>query len=77
MQFSMYNYHSLRHDNKIENKLINSGLRLQLNDKRITVSFIDLDLEMFGFCIEWNLFALASCIRFAHSTLPKNSLERR
>ena len=39
--------HRLTHSgNKIENKLINSSLRLQLNELLTAVSFIDFDLEM-------------------------------
>ena len=50
--------------NKKTNLLI-QGLRLQLNEQLTAVSFNDLDLEMFGFCIEWNLFGLAKLfIRF-------------
>ena len=64
MQFSMYYPMYLHTGNKIENKLINSSLHLQLNELLTAISFIDFDLEMFGFCIEWNLFGLAElCIR--------------
>ncbi len=66
----------LHADSRIRKQLINSSLRLQLNDSLNCCKVLRLRPGMFGFLFEWNLFGLAELyIRVWILTYSSHSLQ--